>query len=439
MKKILIIILALSLFSCQEKMIKSRYTPVNVGTTANDGTGDNLRAAFIKVNAGFAEIADSLENIYTEAQTRAVISDTITQRIEDAVEITDIMPSWSDTTGTFGGLVSWSQLVNYVSTYGGGGTSSGWDISQFTIGVTTGAPDNADSVYTQSSFIGKNIGLYRDGLRQTLNFTATNTQEGFRNNSTTGTITVNPPFSSGEQIIIAIDEPISYTYIPIEGEESSLLTDLMGFWKFDESTGSAFVDELGLNNGTSTATLGVAGRFGYGQLFNGLGDYSRVPYATELSVTGLDSLTISIWVKLDSVDITNGQNLVTLKTNDANYWSALVRVDADNALVFYLKNSSGTTYEANTANDAFSVGTWYNVICTLDATTMAIYIDNVSSATSADTFSGTLLPYNDHIYFGTGSASSVSYTRGTIDSPGLWSRTIVSGERATLQTLTYPF
>jgi methyl coenzyme M reductase beta subunit len=108
-------------------------------------------------------------------------------------------------------------------------------------------------------------------------------------------------------------------------------------------------------------------------------------------------------------------------------------------LVFYLKNSSGTTYEANTANDAFSVGTWYNVICTLDATTMAIYIDNVSSATSADTFSGTLLPYNDHIYFGTGSASSVSYTRGTIDSPGLWSRTIVSGERATLQTLTYPF
>ena len=35
-----------------------QYVPVLVGTTANDGTGDTLRAAFQKVNNNFANIAD---------------------------------------------------------------------------------------------------------------------------------------------------------------------------------------------------------------------------------------------------------------------------------------------------------------------------------------------------------------------------------------------
>ena len=32
------------------------FQPINVGTVANDGTGDPLRTAFIKVNANFSEI-----------------------------------------------------------------------------------------------------------------------------------------------------------------------------------------------------------------------------------------------------------------------------------------------------------------------------------------------------------------------------------------------
>ena len=30
---------------------------INIGTVANDGTGDDLREAFVKVNANFAELA----------------------------------------------------------------------------------------------------------------------------------------------------------------------------------------------------------------------------------------------------------------------------------------------------------------------------------------------------------------------------------------------
>jgi len=35
-----------------------QFITINVGTTANDGTGDNLRAAFVKINDNFANISD---------------------------------------------------------------------------------------------------------------------------------------------------------------------------------------------------------------------------------------------------------------------------------------------------------------------------------------------------------------------------------------------
>ena len=34
------------------------FTAINIGTSANDGTGDSLRAAFIKVNDNFSNISD---------------------------------------------------------------------------------------------------------------------------------------------------------------------------------------------------------------------------------------------------------------------------------------------------------------------------------------------------------------------------------------------
>ena len=34
------------------------FISVNPGTSANDGTGDNLRTAFVKVNQNFANISD---------------------------------------------------------------------------------------------------------------------------------------------------------------------------------------------------------------------------------------------------------------------------------------------------------------------------------------------------------------------------------------------
>lgn len=321
-----------------------------------------------------------------------------------------------------------------------GGVSGGFEYVSGVTGVTTGFPGAGDSTFTHTSFIGKHVIPIRDGLWQQRH-TDNTERSGFRFDNTTGTITFRPAFSDNEMLDIYASNTIFFTSLSVEGSESSLLTGLMEYWQFDETGGSSFSGELG-NDGTSTATLGVAGRVGLGQKFDLSGDYSRVPYATALSVTGLDDLTISCWFKLDSIDIANGQNLVVLKTTDANYWSAMVRIDAENAVVFYTKNSTGTLFESSTAISAVVADTWYNVICTVNGTgnPLEIYLDGVSSAVGPDTFTGTLLPYSDHIYLGTGSATSVSYMRGTLDEVGIWTRALTSGERTTITSgSSYPF
>ena len=78
MKKIIFLLFVVLLIAgCQKKITpyKSRYVPVDVGTAPNDGTGDPLRTAFQKVNAGFVDVYDSLGNIYTEAQTDQAVVD----------------------------------------------------------------------------------------------------------------------------------------------------------------------------------------------------------------------------------------------------------------------------------------------------------------------------------------------------------------------------
>lgn len=411
-----------------------------IGVTSNVQTQLNLKAPIANPQfTGTARLAT--DTLATRAYARASGASgeiaVIQAQLYDTIPITEIGFTKDDTTTI---LATKHDLTNIEAGGGGGSVAGGFEYVKGITGVTDGFPGAGDSTFTHAGFIGKYVIPVRDGLIQQQHNDNTET-EGFHFNSVTGTATFRPVFSDNEKLDIYASNTLFFTPLVVEGYESSLQTGLIGYWQFDEVGGSTFYGELG-NNGTSTATLGAAGRMGLAQRFDGLGDYSRVPYASSLSVTGLDDLTISCWFRLDSIDIANGQNLVVLKTTDANYWSVMVRVDAENAIVFYAKNSTGTLFESETAINAVVAGTWYNVICTVNGTgnPLEIYLDGVSSAVSPDTFTGTLLPYNDHIYFGSGSASSISYERGYLDEVAIWTRALTSGERTTVVGgTTYPF
>jgi len=363
--------------------------------------------------------------IATTAQVASSITDDVPDMIHDSIntrmgQAIDISTLLSGYTGVAGGVDSIARL-------------------QFIVGTTTGAPEEGDSVITHSAFAGLDVEVYRDGAMEYYYTEATNAFKHFRFNSLTGTTTVHPPFVDKEQIIIRAFEPTILKTLSIEGEESTLLNDIIACWKLDETSGTSFNDAVGTNHGTTTATVGVTGRIGRAQRFDGLGDYARVPYSSSLSVSGLNTLTISSWIYLDSISIANGQNIFCLKTLGVTYWSALLRIDSGNDLVFYTKNTSGTTFESAT-NSNLVASTWYHVVAVLDATEMRIYLNGSEMTTASDTFSGTLLPFDDYVYIGTGSSSSVSYMRGITDEPTIWGRVLTEGEITTLAGATsYPY
>lgn len=375
-----------------------------------------------------------LDDRYTKAESRALIGDTAA-----------VLRGNMDTKIDFAYDTTMLNGVNITELLEGyGGVPTGADsiiVWHFTIGETSGAPDPGDSTVTHAELAGLYPNVYRDGDKLYPRTTATSKYTHFRFNSSTGTITVHPPFELDEQYEISTIEPVIVKQLSFETYESTLLTGLAGLWKFDETSGTFVADATGNTAGTTTGTVGVTAKFGRGIRFSELGDYARIPYGTPISVTGLNTVTLGTWINFDSINIANGQNLLCLKTNDANYWSMLLRVNADNAIVFYAKNSSGTLYEAETLNNAVTTGTWYHVGARLDGGTMRIYLNGVDVTNGSDTFTGTLLPYNDYLYIGSGSSSSVSYVRAIMDEPAIWLRALSNGELTSIydDDLSHPF
>lgn len=70
-----------------------------------------------------------------------------------------------------------------------------------------GAPDEGDSTITRSQFVGMAAIITRDGAELIYSATPTNAYAHFRLNTTTGTITVHPPFVQGEAVIIRVFDP----------------------------------------------------------------------------------------------------------------------------------------------------------------------------------------------------------------------------------------
>ena len=164
MKRILFLLVIISAFGCQKGIvpIKSRaasvsLTDVNIGTTANDGTGDPLRTAFQKVNANNTLIENAIATVSTTTEMRDEIGDTIQALKEDALSLDDLSFLRANA-GTSGEAMTYEDVVNYVAAHGGSGTG-GYEWTEFIVGTTTGAPANADTSFTISDMAGDVIEL----------------------------------------------------------------------------------------------------------------------------------------------------------------------------------------------------------------------------------------------------------------------------------------
>ena len=436
-------------------------TNINDSLTARIGAGVELSDVAIM-------IADStgneVGNYMSRQQTAALVSDTIVARLSAAVEGIRLVDSTGNAAGNYMPRLQTANLVNdtitariaaatvgvaavdsniyagyttrtYVESLLGSGSGLSAQRLPFIVGVTTGAPAAADSTVAHSEFAGKHIDLYRDGAKQYQQFTATNIYKGFRISGST--ITVNPAWQANEQVLVDIIQPILWSYLSLEGQESSLLDSLRGYWKLDETSGTTVTDAAGIQNGTRTAgvTVGVAGKLGYANTFDTSGDVINIPYNTNVSPKGAD-FSFAAWIKLDSLPSVVGHDCYVFQQNiGADPYSAhYVYVDdADNKLFATSRNTSGTAYQVRSTT-ALSVGTWYHVVFVNpgNGQDLELYVNGTEEAASAVTFSGTLYEGLSTTCFGNGYQGSTGFFVGTIDSPALWGVALTSGQVTTL-------
>ena len=161
--------------------------------------------------------------------------------------------------------------------------------------------------------------------------------------------------------------------------ETPLNESIVGYWKlnrYGDNNTNTVVDETGVNNGTptnfdNTSSSGPSyeGRMGGAWEFDGVDDYVEVLDDSSLKFD--DSITVSAWVKYDSLfswqSIVHGRSI--LGSWSSSYWLA---TSSNNLLRF---NLAGTSTTSSDATVSLSTNTWYHIVGTYNGSDAKIYLD----------------------------------------------------------------
>jgi hypothetical protein len=197
-----------------------------------------------------------------------------------------------------------------------------------------------------------------------------------------------------------------------------LNTGLIGYWKFDETSGTTAADSSRSGNtGTlediDPTTAWVAGRKGGGALkvtSNPLTSGVRV--ARTPAIDGIKKFTIAAWVFLTG-GATDFQTVLSrqIDNSDGEVFSVAF---ASQILTLYLPRMPGLSYFAR-ATAITPLSQWVHVAATFDGTTGRLYSDGVEVART--TYTGTLTPATTPLYLGTNKnvVSANQPLRGLVD------------------------
>jgi hypothetical protein len=142
---------------------------------------------------------------------------------------------------------------------------------------------------------------------------------------------------------------------------------LVGWWKFDESTGSTASDSSG--NGNNGALKGnpvwrpQGGKTGGAIELSGKSDYVEISNESAFDITG--QITVSAWVNITNVP----QEWTGIVTKGDSAWRLSTSLAKN---VFHFGVSSQGYINGLTVVDS---GQWHNVVCSYDGQKISIYVD----------------------------------------------------------------
>ena len=208
--------------------------------------------------------------------------------------------------------------------------------------------------------------------------------------------------------------------------------DLLGWWKFDDGTGTVAVDSSG--NGHDGVFIQdpewVAGKFGSGLHFDGKG-------GERVSLGGLDipsgQMTITCWFKADNLDTPGQDPRMVSKANGGgnndHWWMfSSSRQGGQKLLRFRLKTNDGQQTSEIKAG-SFEVGEWIHGAIWWDGTDMKVYKNGEEVGTLAK--GGTSVATDPSIQGAIGNQPIGAENRpfeGIIDDVRIYTRALSVGE-----------
>ena len=271
-----------------------------------------------------------------------------------------------------------------------------------------------------------------DGSEVTLNVTATGAQSyQWQLNgvdipgATTSTYTIPSVNASdgGDYTVVVSNPGYSVT------SATASLAVLVGYWPFNEGTGTVLDDVVNGDNGTINNGTWDSGISGHDLDFNGSSTYVSIPSTANLNF-GADAFSISLWF--------NGQL-------DGNPYPAILTDNPGNwetgcfALRFGNEGYQGlsvhwypTDYilESGTLNS----GTWHHAVFVRDGTMISLYIDSVLVQTATVSATDAInLGDGGYMYLG-GHAwdGGTSYYLGSLEQLRIYAGALTQGEITTL-------
>lgn len=226
------------------------------------------------------------------------------------------------------------------------------------------------------------------------------------------------------------------------GGGSTLLTDIIAYWKLDEASGTRN-DSVGSTNlsDNNTVTSATGKINNAGQFVAANSEYLEALDNAAMSV-GAGSFTFTCWVNLASK--ATYQSIVSKANFSAPLEYHLIYHPAYDNFMWLLADSGGTITELRASTfGSPSTSTWYFLAAWYDSGSGLMKV-SVNNGT-VDTVSGPT-PFDGASRFRLGAYnySAASFPMdGMIDEVGFWKRTLTAGEITSLYNgssgLSYPF
>ena len=215
---------------------------------------------------------------------------------------------------------------------------------------------------------------------------------------------------------------------------ASLSQGLVGYWKFDEGTGTSAADSSG-NNNTGTLTNGpkqVIGQVGQALSFDGGDDF--VNAQSPATLDNLAPISVSWWVKANALGghffgKSNWNNSFGWKIS--YLWNSLTNIDVSIGF-----STSGI--RVTSSGTGLTTGVWTHLVYTWDGSTTATNVHLYKNGTevSYDTqtnASGTRDDDSTHPFY-VGSTQGGSFINGSMDEVRIYNRVLSPSEIQELYT-----